>query len=682
MRPEDREREELRRQIERLTETQRQMIERLWSIEQHLGLAAPPKPAPPPPEPAPAPVPPEPPRAKELVAETRLGLNWLNRIAAVTLVLAAAYFFKYAVDNDWIGEAGRIMLGLVTGFVVIAFAESMWRKGQTVFAAGATALGGGVLYLSSYAAWDFYHLLPVWTAFILMVAVTFMVAALSARQRSQALAFLAIGAGFATPLLLSTGETRPWVLFSYYWVLSAGALLLARRYAWSVLAWLAFVVPAAMFLAWAVEDRDKLPGPAFLLGLLFQGIFLLAYSQRMAQAALAWAPPLFGLAAFHGHWGFIPATWASICAGLLTSRRREVPYGGALALAGVAAGYWLWLEHARLPQQTGLLWLFLCGAFALFTGFVVFEIGVRRAPATREQLGLVVAAATAYFGASYHILHKPYEAWMGLFAALFGAVEMGLAWWLFRVRHIEDARPILAFLGAGLCGLSLAIPIQLSGYSITMGWAIEAAALAWIGHRFHDRRPFYAAGAVYLLVLFRLAAFDAFAYGRQSTHALLFNSRTLTFLIAALCFAAGAYLVQEAWPGRRFAAALLYVLAHAIILGMLLLELNDLARRADDWASARKAFSVHVSMLFSLYGAGLVAAGVFRRQVADRILGLACLAFVILKVYLHDLWVLDRLFRVAALTFTGALLLAASYLYSRYRHKIEAFWRPDENPDR
>jgi uncharacterized membrane protein len=115
---------------------------------------------------------------------------------------------------------------------------------------------------------------------------------------------------------------------------------------------------------------------------------------------------------------------------------------------------------------------------------------------------------------------------------------------------------------------------------------------------------------------------------------------------------------------------------------MFLLELNDLARRSDDWTSARKTFSVHVSMLFALYGAALVALGVFRRQVADRLIGLACLAFVILKVYLHDLWALDRLFRVAALTFTGAFLLAASYLYSRYRQKIDAFWRPDENPDR
>ena len=514
-------------------------------------------------------------RQAQDVAETRLGLNWLNRIAAVTLVLAAAYFFKYAVDNDWIGEAGRVLLGLAAGFAVIGFSEALWRKGQTVFAAGATALGGGVLYLSSYAAWGFYNLVPGWASFALMVAVTFFVAALSARQRSEVLALLAIAAGYATPFLLSTGESHPWVLFSYDWVLSACALLLARRFTWSKLAWLAFVVPAALFLAWAANDRENLSGPGFLLGMAFQALFLTAYSRPMALAALVWVPILFGFTAYGGHWGFLPAAWAAISLGLWTARRRTLEYAGALSLSGVAIGYFMWFAYARLPQQTGLLWLFLCGAFALFTGFVLFEIGGRRTPATREQLGVIVAAATGYFGASYHLLHDPWKAWMGLFAALFGGLEMGLAWWLFRTRRIEDTRPVLAFLGAGLCALSLAIPIQLSGYSITMGWAIEAAALVWIARRFDDRRPFWAAAAIYALVAFRLAAFDAGFFDSHAAHALVFNTRALTFLIAAASFAAGAWVARRMETERAIAPLVLYVAAHAIVLGMCLLELDD-----------------------------------------------------------------------------------------------------------
>src|SRR5437899_3226534 len=52
-----------------------------------------------------------PPRAKAPLLETRLGLAWINRIGALTLVFFVAFTFKYAVDNAWIGPAGRVELG-------------------------------------------------------------------------------------------------------------------------------------------------------------------------------------------------------------------------------------------------------------------------------------------------------------------------------------------------------------------------------------------------------------------------------------------------------------------------------------------------------------------------------------------------------------------------------------------
>ena len=48
-------------------------------------------------------------------------------------------------------------------------------------------------------------------------------------------------------------------------------------------------------------------------------------------------------------------------------------------------------------------------------------------------------------------------------------------------------------------------------------------------------------------------------------------------------------------------------------------------------------------------------------------LGLALVALVIAKLYLLDVWVLGRLFRITAFLALGVLLLALSYLYSRLR---------------
>ena len=47
--------------------------------------------------------------------ELNFGLNWISRIAVVTVVLALAFFFEYAFENRWITESGRVLLGLACG---------------------------------------------------------------------------------------------------------------------------------------------------------------------------------------------------------------------------------------------------------------------------------------------------------------------------------------------------------------------------------------------------------------------------------------------------------------------------------------------------------------------------------------------------------------------------------------
>src|SRR6185437_4938378 len=94
-----------------------------------------PKPEPaalfPPSEPPPSPSAPPP---KKPALETKVGLTVVNRIGVITLVLGVAFFFKWAVDNDWIGPAGRVILGVIAAFAALAAADFLWRKGQQIFA--------------------------------------------------------------------------------------------------------------------------------------------------------------------------------------------------------------------------------------------------------------------------------------------------------------------------------------------------------------------------------------------------------------------------------------------------------------------------------------------------------------------------------------------------------------------
>src|SRR5438270_477354 len=155
--------------IARLLKKQDEMENRLAQLEGKAAprvFTAPPAEVPPPPRPPiarlfeepPAPELREQPRKPAL--ETKVGLTLVNRIGVITLVLGVAFFFKWAVDNDWIGPAGRVILGVLAGCGALAAADFLFRKTQKTFAQGIAGAGLAILYLAGYAAFGFYHLVP------------------------------------------------------------------------------------------------------------------------------------------------------------------------------------------------------------------------------------------------------------------------------------------------------------------------------------------------------------------------------------------------------------------------------------------------------------------------------------------------------------------------------------------
>jgi len=260
--------------LARMVERQNRMDARLHRIEAAMGLTASPAAPPPLPEVLPPPLPEpaapfaadvrhetpgfsepglEPPPLVEPGIETRFGLGWLNRVAVITLLFGIGFLFKYAVDNQWIGPAMRVALGVAGAMLALAVGEWISLRGQKTFAQGMTGLGLALLYLSFYAGFGFYHLLPQSVAFLLMFLSTVGAAALAVHYDSQAVAVLGMVGGFLTPPLLSTGEDRLGTLAAYTLVLSAGALSLARWKRWMALEYLAFAGTWLLFAGWASQ---------------------------------------------------------------------------------------------------------------------------------------------------------------------------------------------------------------------------------------------------------------------------------------------------------------------------------------------------------------------------------------------------------------------------------------------
>jgi uncharacterized membrane protein len=209
--------------------------------------------------------------------ESRIGSHWLNRIGIAAVLIGISYFLKYAFENNWIGPAGRVTIGLAAGIAIVLWSERFRRKGYQAFSYSLKAVGIGALYLSLWAAFHLYGLIPNGVAFAMMLMVTASAAAMSLAQDAQILAAFALIGGFSTPLLLSTGVNRQVALFSYVAVLDLATLVLVACKPWRGLLVMSYGGTLLLYIAWYAEfySRPQL-GVTLAFATLFFAIFAMA----------------------------------------------------------------------------------------------------------------------------------------------------------------------------------------------------------------------------------------------------------------------------------------------------------------------------------------------------------------------------------------------------------------------
>ena len=257
-------------ELQELTQAVRDLLRRVYRLEVAVGLEQAQRPTASPETKAavsgPAqPVEPQPrERARDVPAsvvqgnlESRIGSHWLNRIGIAAVLIGVSYFLKYAFENNWIGPAGRISIGLLAGIAVVVWSEWFRSRGYKIFSYSLKAVGIGVLYLSLWAAFQIYTLIPGNVAFVAMLMVTSATAVLSLTQDAEVLAAFAMAGGYLTPALLSTGVNRELQLFTYITLLDVAILALLLVLAWRRLLLLSFFGTLALYLAWFVSFYDR-----------------------------------------------------------------------------------------------------------------------------------------------------------------------------------------------------------------------------------------------------------------------------------------------------------------------------------------------------------------------------------------------------------------------------------------
>ena len=419
--------------------------------------------------------------------ESRIGSQLFSRIGIVALLVATTLFLKWAIDNHWIGPLGRILAGLIAGVAIVVWSERFRHHGFSAFSYSLKAVGSGALYLSLWAAFQLYHLLPAGAALVAMILVTAWNAYMAWSQNSQILAAYALAGGFATPLLLSTGGNHEIFLFTYILAIDIAAVALVSLKSWPRLLLGAFPATVAFFIGWYFEyygafNVGEPVGTTTAFIVLFFLVFVFPTMRRprdgektstpitevflpLANATFA-ALALYSVLQDSHHHDLLPwvaVTFGAFYLGLMRLPQARVASAVHLSLAVVfltiaiplkASGHWITIGW--LAEGVALLWVSarLSGSASEPTAANIHRILRRLALAALALgfCGLLIQPFWLYYRIDTAFLNSRFA------TSLFGVAALGAsaAIALHARQHEDAASPSwLQIAGASIIGLNL-----------------------------------------------------------------------------------------------------------------------------------------------------------------------------------------------------------------------------------
>ena len=325
--------------------------------------------------------------------------------------------------------------------------------------------------------------------------------------------------------------------------------------------------------------------------------------------------------------------------------------------------------HATLP----LVWYL--GFYALFTIFpFIFQ---HKFASKTVPWAAAALAGPLHFYLVYDMIRSAYPSVVpGLVPAAFGLPALlGLSVVLKRTPLTSAARnaQLALFGGAALFFITLIFPIEFDRQWITVGWALEGAALCWFFHRVPHPGLRLAGVALLLIVFVRLAFNPAVLSYHPRAAFSVFNWYLYTYGIAAACMFTAARLLA---PPRnlvlsRSVRPLLNTLGTVLAFFIVNIEIADYfsppgAAALTFQFSGNFARDMSYSIAWALFALLLLIIGMRKRAAPARYAGLGLLGITVVKLFFHDLSQLDQLYRIGAFIVVAVIAILASFLYQRF----------------
>lgn len=206
--------------------------------------------------------------------EKFVGENLISKIGILILIIGVGIGSKYAIEHDMVSPLTRIVLGYLVGICLMAFAiklKAKYENFSAVLVSGAIA----ILYFITYAAYDFYALIPQALTFALMVVFTSFSVVAATQYNKQVIAHIGLVGAYAVPFLLSNGSGKVIVLFTYMAIINIGILILSFKKYWKPLFYVSFGLTWLIFLAWRLDLGSS--DSHFNTSLLFSALFFVIF---------------------------------------------------------------------------------------------------------------------------------------------------------------------------------------------------------------------------------------------------------------------------------------------------------------------------------------------------------------------------------------------------------------------
>ncbi|MGD0206760.1 MAG: DUF2339 domain-containing protein [Verrucomicrobiota bacterium] len=349
----------------------------------------------------------------------------------------------------------------------------------------------------------------------------------------------------------------------------------------------------------------------------------------------------------------------------------------AIGLACVAALECAWhfnrfdAMNPNVSPNLPLMWyLIFFTVFALFPFLFLKKFGDRVVPwATAAMAGLP----------QFFLIHRlvavayPNQV-MGLLPAAFAVPPLLSLVVVLKKIPANPARitQLAWFGGVALFFITLIFPIQFDRQWITIGWALEGAALLWLFHRV-PHPGLRLVGTGLLVAAFVRLAFNpaVLEYHARSITPIL-NWYLYAYGIVTVCLFAGARLLA---PPRNIVlrSNVQPILAGlGTVLAFLLLNIEIADYFSPPGSTLTFQFSgnfardMTYSIAWALFALVLLVIGILRKIPAARYSAIGLLSATLLKLFFHDLARIGQLYRVGAFIGVAVIAMLASFAYQRF----------------